>query len=230
MAEAELENLDTETQAQPTSPAEPDELAALLAQYDAEAGQPEADNGHIEPSQDEHPANGNAVEEITAEDVLEGFRLRSERIALNSQKEAFEQEVSGYINMRTQEAHEADLQKTVAEVRGDLDPALFSDPLVTAWIDAQARDRGQLQQLWLNRMNNPNALRIAVKQLTKDFAKEMHTASIDEGATEDRNAVVHAMRGASSRIPEEGPVKYGQLTNDDYRKEIRSTYGFDPNV
>jgi hypothetical protein len=230
MVETELENLDTEPQAQP-SPAEPDELAQLLAQYDAEAGQPEADTGgHAEPSQDEHPANGNAVEEITAEDVLEGFRLRSERMTLTAQRDAFSKEVESYIAVRTQEQHEADLRETIKEIRGDLDPKLFDDGLVTAWIDAQARDRGQLQSIWLNRMNNPNALRIAVKQLAKDFAKEMKAASIDEGASEDHAAVVYAMRGASSRVPEEGPVKYGQLTNADFSRNVRDKYGFDPGV
>jgi hypothetical protein len=76
MAEPDTQQTDIPADPSPAS----DELDTLLAEFDAQTAS--AGDGHDEPSQDaqsdQHPANGNAVEDITAEDVFEDFRLRSE--------------------------------------------------------------------------------------------------------------------------------------------------------
>lgn len=120
-----------------------------------------------------------------------------------------------------------DLQKLVHEVKGDLD---FDDDLVEAWIDTQARKDPRLQRAWLEREGNPKAFGQIAKELSKSFAKRTAKRP-DPALTEDREAVVAAVRGASTqRAPESSPPAYGNLSNVEYRNEVRSRYGFDPGV
>lgn len=120
-----------------------------------------------------------------------------------------------------------DLERLVKDVKGDLD---FDDDLVEAWIDTQARKDPRLQRAWLEREGNPKAFGQIAKELGKSFAKRASKRP-DPALTEDREAVVAAVRGASThRAPESAPPSYGGLSNVEYRNEVRQRYGFDPGV
>lgn len=120
-----------------------------------------------------------------------------------------------------------DIASLVKDVKGDLD---YDDDLVEAWIDTQARRDPRLQRAWLERDANPQAFGRIAKELGKSFAKRAAKRP-DPALTEDREAVVAAVRGASTqRVPESPPVKLGNLSNADYRKQVREQFGFDPGV
>ena len=120
-----------------------------------------------------------------------------------------------------------DIGKLVSSVKGDSD---IEDDLVEAWIDTQARKDVRLQRAWLERDANPKAFEQIAKQLGKEFAKRTAKRP-DPALTEDREAVVAAVRGASTnRAPDSPAPAFGGLSNVDFRKEVRERYGFDPGV
>lgn len=120
-----------------------------------------------------------------------------------------------------------DISSLVKEVKGDLD---HDDEMVEAWIDTRARKDVRLQRAWLERDVNPQAFQRIAKELGREFAKR-NSRKIDPQATEDREAVAAAVRGASSnRAPESAPPNYGKMTSIDYRKSVMEQFGFDPGV
>jgi hypothetical protein len=120
-----------------------------------------------------------------------------------------------------------DLAKLVNVVKGDLD---YDEDIVEAWIDTQARKDPRLQRAWLEREGNPKAFEQIARELSKSFAKRTAKRP-DPALTEDREAVVAAVRGASThRAPESQPPAFGSLSNGEFRNEVRSRYGFDPGV
>ncbi len=120
-----------------------------------------------------------------------------------------------------------DLQRLVGIVKGDLD---YDEELVEAFIDVQARKDPRLQRAWLEREGNPKAFDQIAKELGKALAKKASKRA-DPALTEDREAVVAAVRGASTqRAPDSPPPNFGKMSNVEYRNKVRDEYGFDPGV
>lgn len=121
-----------------------------------------------------------------------------------------------------------DIGNLVKQVRGDLDATLWDNEIVEAWIDAQARKDPRLARAWLERVNNPQGFERIGKELGKKFAERASKVP-DRQLTEDREAVAAAVRGASTqRAPESSPPNFGQMSNSDFRNEVRQKYGYDP--
>ena len=108
-----------------------DDLDALLAQYETQTAKPGADD-----------PNWISDEELSH---------RIERARLSAAQQTFQSEVQTYAHQRATEKHEADLKSLVQKVRGEVDPKLFGDSMVQAWIDARAMKDANLQQAWNNR-------------------------------------------------------------------------------
>jgi hypothetical protein len=147
----------TDETAQTTEQSEPqgaDDLDALLGQYDASVGNG-IGNGEVA-----EPDEGLTIEEMNA---------RLERADLYRERQQLDNERDQLIQQREQERYEADLKTAVTEIRGDLNPEFFDDHLVTAWLDAAARENPRLQHVFLNRADNPGAWTVAKNQLAKDF-------------------------------------------------------------
>ncbi len=122
-----------------------------------------------------------------------------------------------------------DMGDTIKKVRGDLDPDFFDDKLVKGWIDAMAEDTPKLATAWVNRDNNPKAFQKVVEQLGRDFSKKFSKLP-DKSATEDREAVSHAVRGASTNAPEGKAPDFSGMSNAEYREKHKAAYGYYPNV
>jgi hypothetical protein len=189
-----------------------DDLDALLGQYDASVG-----NGI---GNGEAPDDGLTIEEMSA---------RLERADLYRQREALDNERNQLIQQREQERYEADLKTAVTEIRGDLNPEFFDDHLVTAWLDAAARENPRLQYVFVNRADNPGAWTVAKNQLAKDFQAKFSRMP-DPEVTADRNAVTAAIRAASGPAQREPPPNYSRQTNAEYRAQILQEFGYDPGV
>jgi hypothetical protein len=188
-------------------PAPPDtDLDALLAEFDQSTKTMTAGN--------------------TAAPLADDFAERQQR-ANNGERSLSPAEQAAYAE--GMQRAERDLKSVVTDVRADMPLHLYSDDFVQTWIDNQARQNLQLQRVWMNRDSSPGAFRAAVNQLSKKFYKTFRDMP-DREATEDRNAVTAAMRGASSRAPEDRPPSYGTLSNAEYAKDVRERFGFDPGV
>lgn len=122
-----------------------------------------------------------------------------------------------------------DLNKAVTNIMGDLK---VPRRLAMGWVDQMAREDSRIARAFLERSSNPDAWARVEKGLSKAFAKEMKELNpVDQQATEDREAVAAAVRGASiTRAPENAPVNYGKQNNAEFRNSVREQYGFDPGV
>lgn len=122
-----------------------------------------------------------------------------------------------------------DMRATVAAVRGELPSDIFDDKLVQAWIEARAMDDSRLTQAWKDRDANPQQFKRIVGALGREFTQKYGKLP-DKNATEDREAVAAAVRGASTKAPEGKPPDFSGMQNREYNQTVKQLYGFDPGV
>jgi hypothetical protein len=204
-----------------------DELESLLAQFDAQTAAP-AETANDAPQSDASAIEQNQEQPdgLTLEDIF----VRHERATLAAARETITNAAQQHMSQLQQEAHNRDMPVAVKEIRGALDQQVFSDDFVQTWIDNKARGSMALQQAWLDRAQDPQMWRAAQRQLGREFYDTFSNTAIDPQLTEDRFAVAAAVRGASSNAPVDPPVRYGQLSNSEFTKDVRDKYGFDPGI
>ncbi len=112
---------------------------------------------------------------------------------------------------------------TQKEIRGDL-PEFFDDDLVQGWIHRQADKDPRLEQAWNDRFDNPKGFERVAVNLRRDFAKRYGKLP-DKGATEDRDSVTHAVRGASTQAPEGKAPDYSRMSDNDFQQEKLKMFG-----
>ena len=117
-----------------------------------------------------------------------------------------------------------DMDKTVKSIRGDLSPEYFDDSLVKAWIEAQAEADPRLGLAWANRHSNPKQFEKVVGTLGRQFSKQYGKLP-DRQATEDRDAVTAAVRGASTRAPEGQPPDFRRMSDAEFAQEKDKMFG-----
>jgi hypothetical protein len=143
--------------------------------------------------------------------------------------EARFQAVEGVAKQLSDQKFKSDITQTVKNVRGEIPADVIPDDVVEAWLDAQARKDPRLQKAWLERDNSPEQFNRITAELGKKFAKNFAKMP-DRAATEDREAVTAAVRGASTKAPADPPPNYANSSNTDFRKDVQAKYGFDPGV
>lgn len=149
--------------------------------------------------------------------------------AADTDIKALTDEVRGLRTERQKEVFRRDMDAMVKDVRGDLNPELFDDRLVEAWIDGEARADPRLLQVFANRHENPKQFKKVVETLGRSFNKKWSKLP-DRGATEDREAVTHAVRGASTHAPPDKPPDFANKSNAEFRNEVKEKFGYTPNV
>lgn len=97
------------------------------------------------------------------------------------------------------------------------------------WLDQMAREIPEAAASWMQRHNNPRQWAKWERYLSKAAESEFGP-QVDQGATEDREAVAAAVRGASTKVTAEPPPRFGAMSNSEFRKNVRDQYGFDPGV
>ena len=185
-----------------------DDLEQLLAEFDTQTAKPAADPFEISDND---------------------FELRTERARLHYQQKAFNSEVETHAHQLALEKHNNDFNSLIKDLRGDLDEGLFPDKLVRAWIDAEAREREDLQHAWMNRDQNERTWGQTKRELQKQF-HSYASRMPDPALTEDRDAVAAAVRGLSVAAPRERPTDLSRMSNDELRKYTIENYGFQSNV
>lgn len=117
-----------------------------------------------------------------------------------------------------QERFQRDMTATIKDVRGDLPSDLYDDDFMQAWIDTQAKKDPRLANAWVNRNNNAQQFARVKAALGKEFAKRYGKLP-DRQATEDREAVTAAVRGASTKAPEGKAPDYSKMTDAEFASE-----------
>ena len=196
-----------------TSARENDDLDKLLNDYEKPKEEAKADSeGSPKPKPGPKPDAGSDL----GKEVLD---------KLNT----WEQERKAEREAESGRVYRADMDKTIKEVRGDLDPNVFDDVLVESWMDAEARADRRLAQAWLERHGDPKRFQRVVEGLGRKFAKKFESLP-DRNATEDREAVTAAVRGASPKAPENKPPDFKGMTNNEFSDHVAKEFGFRPEV
>lgn len=138
-------------------------------------------------------------------------------------------QMEGFVNQAEARQFRQDMDKTISSIRGDLDPEMFDDKLVQAWLDVQAQADQRLQEAWLNRHSKPKQFEKVVESLGRNFVKKYGQLP-DKAATEDREAVTAAVRGASTKTPEGKAPDFSGMSNAEYRETHKKQFGYYPNV
>jgi hypothetical protein len=166
----------TTTDAGATPPAEGtgaqiDPLEAALAEFNSETAKTD------KPDTSSTPADKPKIDVKQLHDDAAFIREERERL----EKEAFGRVVAD----------------TVKAIKGDIE---FDDELVEGWLSARAGKEPRIAAAFASRGKNPDGWKKVLDGLRADFAKKFADQP-DRAATDDRNAVRQAMRGASSTRP-----------------------------
>jgi ElaB/YqjD/DUF883 family membrane-anchored ribosome-binding protein len=135
--------------------------------------------------------------------------------------------LSNHLGAIYQEQAQIRDQSDFSQVVNDADQMLRSagiavgDDFAKRWLIAESKLNPALTTAFDNRYQSKEHLRAANRQVKKSFDKLLKAAKAapDPQATEDRWAVAAAVRGTSTKIPERGPVKYGDLNDAEFAAE-----------
>lgn len=131
-------------------------------------------------------------------------------------------EIRGYITRQ-------DINKAIGVVRGSLDPDKYDDALVEGYLNALATKDPRLAAAWQNRHNQPQAFQKILAAVGREFQKK-HGTMPDRQATEDREAVTAAVRGASTKAPEGKAPDFSRMSTSEFREAHYKEYGYYPSV
>jgi hypothetical protein len=190
------------------SPAEPDPLDALLAEFDREAGSRPAP---------EQPQPQQQADPLRAPSQGHEYQQRAEQ-AERALAEANHREF-------WREHHEAatrleeEAQRKLAEAFEDVPEDFAKDQIALAAIRDPA-----LLNAWFQQGQNPVAWKVAHKQLMRELHKKLESRP-DREVTEDIAAVTHAVRSAGGPVAAEPPPDLSRMTENEFR-QYRSQFGF----
>lgn len=102
--------------------------------------------------------------------------------------------------------------------------------MAKGWLDQMARDEPAVLDAFLKRKSEPSRWARTWASLKKEFGKEHQQSSVDKFATEDRDAVTAAVRGASTKAPEGKAPDYSGMSNAEFREAHKRDYGYYPPV
>lgn len=132
--------------------------------------------------------------------------------------------LEGIAQQWQQDKFRTEIDSTVKDIRGDMDPETFDNEFVEAWLDGRAKKDDRLQQAWLQKEANPRQWNRIKSELGREFKKKFDRVP-DRAVTEDREAVVAAVRGASTKAPPEQAPNFGAMTDAELRQYTRQ-WGF----
>ena len=146
-----------------------------------------------------------------------------------SQLLALQNEITDLRRYVTGDKDKADFVKAAQEIRGDADSELFSNGMIRGWI--QDRPRAEIEKIdkiWENRASDPATFKRMIAGFKQEFVKGP-VAKLrqlpDANATEDRDAVAHAVRGASTKAPPEKAPDYSKMSPGEFQAEKDRLFG-----
>lgn len=117
-----------------------------------------------------------------------------------------------------------DITEAVKVVKGNLG---LNDGIIEGWMHHKALSDPRVAEAWQRRAEQPAQFAKILRGLHKELAQEF-SKQPDKQVTEDRDAVAAAVRGASTKAPEEKPPDFSRMNNQEGRKAVMEKFGFDP--
>lgn len=97
--------------------------------------------------------------------------------------------------------------------------------IAMGWLDQMAREEPAVLHAFRHRQPEPKKWERMWQSLRKEFGKEHKQSVVDPKATEDREAVTAAVRGASTKAPEQKAPDYSKLTPAEFQAEKERLFG-----
>lgn len=167
-----------------------DDLDALLEQYRKETGSPGTPNA------------APAAATPPAADTVPRAEFDALRAEITSQRQREEQ---------------AMLAQGV-RAAGNI-PDSIEDELIVGLADGMARKDPALARAWMASASDPKARATLIKKVGEALGSKFKARGVDENATADREAVAASVRGSSTKAPEGKAPDYGNLSDNEFRKE-----------
>ena len=236
---SDVDNRTTESQpaGQPTG----DQIDSLLSEYDR-AAPPAAPAAPEAPSKTgddldrmldgaiaKNGNNGHAVVETGARSELS---RDLELIGLREWAVEADAMFSSISHERQLEVERADFESIVRDAEASVADQLPPDDYVRRYLIAEAQTNAGLAQAWQNRRAGDDGAKAfqqeinkTVRAMTKSLARRP-----DPQATQEREAVADAVRGASHKAPEGKPLNVSRKSNQEYRAFVEEEFGYTPKV
>lgn len=115
------------------------------------------------------------------------------------------------------------LDQVVQDVMGDLDDPRFDKDWVKVWLVTQAQKDERLDRAFVERVKNPAKWNAVKAELGKKLHK-MASKQPDQNATEDRNAVAQAVKGASTKAPAEPAPDFSTMSAAEFEQAKRKLF------
>lgn len=180
------------------------ELDALLKQYDES----------VTPAQSNNSSNNNTPASEQKPDDLND-RIRA--VVEHQERDIAERRATA-VKQAIDDAAKA--------VKGDLPDSVASVNIARGWLKDAADNDKRIQKAFSERETNPDGWNKVLAGLSKAFAKEVRRP--DQTATEDREAVTAAVRGASSNAPAAKEPDIKRMTDTELRKYQQEKFGYTP--
>lgn len=133
-----------------------------------------------------------------------------------------QREVDALKRSQTETRERDDITKVIKDLKGD---APVPDWAVRGWLSTVAEQNPAINNIWNNRDSNPAAAKKLVASLKKQWdAEQAKNKPVDTEATADRLAAAAAVRGTSTKAPEEPKKNYGNLNDAEFKAEL-AKYG-----
>lgn len=210
MAEPDT-NIEPETADIPVAdtPAADSDIDALLREFEEGTSRPQPEQPQFDPAAE--------AQRQASEALRDHFVAQRDKMQLDQRQ--------AELNVAQQqimlEQHRRDLAEAIKEVRGDLPGDFFDDQFVTTWLDARANSDPRLQEMWLQRGENPRAIKAALNRLAGEFQTKFRRLP-DPVATVDHEAVAQAVRGAGGKAPPEPAPDVGKMDDREFAEYKRS--------
>jgi len=108
-------------------------------------------------------------------------------------------------------------------IRGDIPEDVLGNEELTDLLDGRAKRDPALREAFANRASNPRGWARIEKALNAEYSQRFQSR-VDANATADREAVSAAVRGTSTKVPEQRAPNYGAMTDAEFAKE-KAKYG-----
>jgi hypothetical protein len=127
--------------------------------------------------------------------------------------------------VRTRVEAERDEEALYKQIQGDLPESVAKH--VKGFVRERVESDPALMKVWLNRRENPDLYKRMATKLAEEFTSPFKNRP-DAGATETKELVAHAVRGASTKAPEGKAPDYSNMTDAEFRAAVKKEHGFTP--